>query len=100
MKDRKLKNFPLFCPEMQDGNANQCETTEYIRYKRVRRKDAESIICEQSEIVGSFQQTKRDNWLIQKKIFGHACRCYVGMEFHVSKVKKSRWIISFYLLLY
>ena len=37
--------LPSLLPEMQTGNSNQCETTEYHSYQRARRTDAEPIIC-------------------------------------------------------
>jgi|GEM_PF-1972652 hypothetical protein len=35
--------LPSLLPEMQTGNSNQCETTEYHSYQRARRTDAEPI---------------------------------------------------------
>ncbi len=40
----RTKKLPVVLPEMQTGNANQRETTEYNNSQRSSRKDAEPIV--------------------------------------------------------
>lgn len=43
-EDTEIKNFPLYCPEVQAGKSYQCKKFEYFSYHRARRIDAEPII--------------------------------------------------------
>ena len=38
-----IKKLPAILSEVQERNANQCKTTEYVSYQRARRTDAEPV---------------------------------------------------------